>query len=106
MIEIKKNTELKKMKIFLKIKNDEEDELLKALLDDAKQYILSYTRREKWLPELALAQVKIAIFEYKKSGTENIASQTVGEVSNTYNNEYPSEIFKILDKYRVARVVF
>ena len=79
-------------------------EMLEALLLDAKDMICAYTRRATVPEVLTGAQVRLAVILYNRMGTEGETSHSEGGVSRTMEG-MPGEIEKQLKPYRLAIVV-
>ncbi len=88
---------------WLKMRTEEEnEELLKSLLEDAEVFVLMETNRT-YLPEkLSSLPRKIALIEYNRLGTEGEKSRSEGGESHTF--EAISEpIRKMIVSARIAR---
>lgn len=102
-------TTIDRLKVVLGIKDDKQDDLLLILLDDARDFILSHTRRneEQWLPVFDSIRRQIAVINYNRQGAEGSQGKSVGEVSDTFyvlGADYPDSIIKTLNQYRLAVV--
>lgn len=74
-----------------------------ALMADARDMILAYTRRPSVPDALTGALVRLAVILYNRMGTEGETSHSEGGVSRTMEG-MPSEIEKQLRPYRLAIV--
>lgn len=74
-----------------------------ALMADARDMILAYTRRTIIPDALTGALVRLAVILYNRMGTEGETSHSEGGVSRTMEG-LPSEIEKQLRPYRLAIV--
>jgi len=55
--------------------------------------------------ELELIAVRIAIIMLNRINTEGLASQGYSGVSESYINDYPADIMKVLNRKRKVKVV-
>jgi len=86
------------------------DDLLRDILREARDYILTYTgrREDRWLPGFNSVQAKIGLIIYNRMGIEGVQARTEGGISTSLFSsgaDYPDSITKLLDRYRVAKVV-
>lgn len=89
---------------FLKKLTGESDEsLLSFLLEDAEQFVLSYTNRAKIIPGLEKTVRDLATIALNRRGTEGEASRSESGESYSFDNA-PKQIYDVLDRYRLARV--
>lgn len=99
--------QLLKLKIVLGIEEDSQDELLDLLLEDARNYILAYTRRgsEQWLSDFDSVQRRIAVIDFNRRGAEGAARQKEGDISADYLGaaDYPDSVVRRLNPYRMIR---
>ena len=88
----------------LKLLTGEHDEtLLSLLLDEAKEYVLSYTRRTKLVPGLEKSVRDLAVIAYNRMGTEGESSRSGGGESYSFDSA-PKQIYYVLDQYLLARI--
>ncbi len=86
-----------------KLTKEQDAELLELLLEDAKEYVLSYTNRTV-LPEALQKTVRdLAVVALNRLGTEGETARSEGGESYTFA-EAPKQIFDVLNRYRLARV--
>jgi len=78
--------------------------LLCALLEDAEDAILAYTRRERLPRALEFAKVQLATIYYNRMGAEGETGRSEGGVSRTMQ-EMPESVAAQLRPYRLAKVV-
>ncbi len=92
--------ELEKLELLT---GEKDEELLQLLLDDAKEFALSYTNRTK-LPDALKKTVRdLAVIAYNRIGTEGESSRNGAGESYSFNDA-PKQIYDILNRYRLARV--
>lgn len=75
--------------------------LLKILLDDAEEFVLSQTRRTKLIPELNKPVRDIALVAYNRRGTEGEKSRSEAGESYSFEDISPKTLSTI-NKYRLA----
>lgn len=94
---------LSRLKAHLpEIKDDAQDTLLMALLDDAAAILCALIWRDA-LPEgLKNAQVRLAVMLYGRVGLEGERAHTEGEVSRVLD-DLPDAFRREIFSYRVAR---
>lgn len=98
-------TQLEKLKIRLRIKDDKQDDLLNMLLEDAENEILDFTNRTVLLDKMEGLQRELAIIYYNRQQDEGISSRSEGAISVTYTTEIPSSIKSRLIAYRRLKLV-
>ena len=101
-------TEVQRAKVFARLQNllpseDWDENLIGQLIEDAEDWALAYTNRTTIPDPLIRTIGDLAIVALNRLGTEGDSSRS--EAGESYSFEAaPSHIFKILDKYRLARV--
>ena len=93
-------TELEKLQ---KITGEKDTELLSIILDDAREYVLSYTNRRKIPVFLEKTVRDLAVIALNRIGTEGESSRSEGGQSYSFDNA-PRYIYDILNRYRLAKV--
>lgn len=93
-------TELEKIK---KLTGESDDELLSLLLEDATNFVLSYTNRTELITGLQKAVRDLAVIALNRMGTEGENSRSEGGESYSFNDA-PKQIYDTLNKYRLLRV--
>lgn len=88
---------------FKKLTNCNDTELLTILLEDAEEFVLSYTHRTKLIQELKKPVRDLALIAYNRRGTEGESSRSEGGESYSFNDA-PKQIYDVLNKYRLLRV--
>lgn len=92
-----------KVKRRLNLKTTDQDELLRDLLEDAEQFVLSYTGRKVLPDALGGAVIEIACANYNILGLEGASSHSEGGVSTSIDR-LPDSLRTQLNMYRVAKV--
>lgn len=88
----------------LRLLTGEHDEiLLSLLLEEAEEFVLSYTRRTKLVPGLKKSVRDLAVIAYNRMGTEGESSRSGGGESYSFDSA-PKQIYDVLDQYRLARI--
>ena len=93
-------TELEKIK---KLTGESDDELLSLLLEDATNFVLSYTNRTELITGLQKAVRDLAVIALNRMGTEGENSRSEGGESYSFNDA-PKQIYDTLNKYRLLRI--
>lgn len=86
-----------------KLTGETDDELMKILLEDAENYVLSYTNRTRMIPALYPPMRDLALIALNRMGTEGENSRSEGGESYSFDNA-PKKIYDIMNRYRLARV--
>lgn len=88
----------------LKVLTGEKDGvLLQILLDDAEQFVLSYTQRSRMIPALEKTVCDLAVIAYNRMGTEGEASRSAAGESYSFEDA-PKHVYEVLNRYRLARI--
>lgn len=95
-------TQIEKLKIKLQ---EDNEELLALLLEDAEYEILDYTNRLELLPKMEGLQRELAIIYYNRMGSEGESSRSEGGVSVSYSTDIPGSIKSRLNAYRRLKAV-
>lgn len=103
------NDILKDLKILLRIDGNEEDELLKVLINQGLEWIeiecnLLELDVEKLVRGIRSVLIDMVIFRYTVVGKEGITSENIVELSYSYGQDYPNYILRRLKRFRVLRV--
>lgn len=77
--------------------------ILTVLLEDAEQFVLSYTNRTRMIPQLDKTVRELALIAYNRLGTEGESSRNAAGESYSFDNA-PKQTYDILNRYRLARV--
>ena len=95
---------LQKVKVIL---DDDtvKDELLNIYIDNATDFILSYTNLKKLPQTLNSTIIEMTVFQYRKRELENVASESMGSMRYTFTTDYPSSITDRLDGHKQVTVV-
>ena len=93
-------TETEKLK---KLTGESDTELLSLLLDDAQEFVLSYTNRTEIVTGLQKTVRDLAVIALNRMGTEGESSRSEGGESYSFENA-PKHIYDVLDRYRLARI--
>lgn len=93
-------TDIEKLK---KLTGESDGKLLSLLLEDAEEYVLSYTNRTKIIPALEKTVRDLAVIALNRRGTEG--EQSRSEAGESYSfNDAPKQIYDVLNRYRLARI--
>lgn len=94
--------QVEKLKVRL---NEEDEDLLEQLLEDAEAEILDYCKRDRLLPRMLGLQRELAIVYYNRLGSEGESSRSEGGVSVSYSTDIPENIKRRLSSYRRLKAV-
>ena len=97
-------TQLEKLKVRLGITDTSQDALLQCILDDVESDMLACTNRTELLDSMKALQIKIAIIEYNKQGSEGMASDSQGGKSQSWIDGLPQDIKACLIGFRRLKV--
>ena len=92
------------LRLRLEICNEEQDELLAALLEDAEQYALAYTGRDSLPAALEGTVLELAMLRYHRRGMEGETVHSEGGLQMSMEG-LPAALEKLLNRYRKARAV-
>lgn len=94
-----KMDDLEKLKLLTR---ESDTQLLSLLLEDAKEFVLSYTNRTKLVPRLEKTVRDLAIVALNRMGTEGETGRSEGGESYSFNDA-PKHIYDVLNRYRLGR---
>ena len=78
-------------------------ELINVVLEDAQEFVLSYTNRTKMIPQLEKPVRDLAVIALNRMGTEGETGRSAA--GETYSFDVaPKHIYDVLDKYRLVRI--
>ncbi len=86
-----------------KLTGESDSELLSLLLEDAKEFVLSYTNRTEIVTGLQKTVRDLAVIALNRMGTEGESGRSEGGESYNFENA-PKHIYDVLDRYRLARI--
>lgn len=93
----------KEMEKLQKLTGESDVELLFLLLEDAEEFVLSYTNRTKIVGGLQKAVRNLAVIALNRMGTEGETGRS--EAGESYSfDAAPKHIYDTLNRYRLARV--
>lgn len=98
-------TQLEKLKIRLSITDNNKDDLLTQMIEDAGNEILDYCNRNTLPTKLDALQRELAIIYYNRSLASGEKSRSEGGISVTYDTEIPNDIKERLKAYRKLKAV-
>lgn len=93
-------TNLEKIKILT---GESDETLLSLLLEDAQEFVLSYTNRTEIPSRLQKTVRDLAVIALNQMGTEGESSRSEGGESYSFEDA-PKRIYDVLNRYRLARV--
>ena len=86
-----------------KLTGETDEDLLGILLEEAEEFVLSYTNRTKIVTGLEKAVRDLAVIALNRIGTEGESSRSEGGESYSFDAA-PKQVYDILNRYRLARV--
>lgn len=86
-----------------KLTGESDSELLSLLLEDAKEFVLSYTNRTEIVTGLQKTVRDLAVIALNRMGTEGESGRSEGGESYSFENA-PKYIYDVLDRYRLVRI--
>lgn len=93
-------TDVEKLKLLT---GESDKELLSLLLEEAEEFVLSYTNRTKIISGLQKSVRDLAVIALNRMGTEGESGRS--EAGESYSfNDAPKHVYDVLDRYRLARV--
>lgn len=96
--------QIDKLKRRLDIADESQDAKLQDILDDIETEMLYTTNRSVMLPAMLSLQIKIAVIEYNKQGSEGMASDSQGGKSQSWVDGLPQDIKSQLIGFRRLKV--
>lgn len=101
---------LKELKLLLRITENDEDTLIKKLLENAVEWVevecgMSEIDLDDDLPRgLKSIIIDMVIFRYNLLGKEGITSENIVGLSYSYGVDYPDFILRRLKRFRKLRI--
>lgn len=89
--------------IVSKLTGEEDDELITVLLNDAEEFVKSYTGRKQITTGLEKAVRDLAVIALNRMGTEGENRRSEGGESYSFNDA-PKQIYDTLNRFRLCRV--
>ena len=96
--------QLDRLKLRLGIADTSQDNLLQAILEDVEGEMLAFTNRSELTTAMNPLQIKIAIIEYNKQGSEGMSGQSQGGVSQSWIDGLPQDSISALISFRRLKV--
>ena len=93
-------TEMEKLKVLT---GSSDEPLLSVLLDDAKEFTLSYTNRTHIPTGLNKTVRDLVVIAFNRLGTEGESGRSEAGESYTFNDA-PKQIYDVLNQFRLAKV--
>ncbi len=97
---VKDMTDVEKLKLLT---GESNEALLSLLLEDATEFVLSYTGRTKIVTGMEKTVRDLAVIALNRMGTEGESSRSAAGESYSFENA-PKQIYDVLDRFRLARV--
>ena len=96
---------LEKIKLLLSISDDAADELLNTLISMCKEEAYIYCNLLEYDDKLDFIVVSMVIEKYNRMGSEGTLSQSSSGVSASYDSFYSDKIVRMLNKFRMVKMV-
>ena len=88
---------------IITLTGEKDEDLIELLLDDAEEFVKSYTGRKNIVTGLEKAVRDLTVIALNRMGTEGEAARTGSGESYTFSDA-PRQIYDVLNRYRLARV--
>lgn len=95
---------LDKIKLLLGINDNNKDDLLTILIEQAIDEALAYTHRDS-ADELDTSIIQMVVYKYNRIGTEGVDNENYSGVSFSYSADYPDSIMRGLRAKRKVVVL-
>ncbi|MBD8006543.1 phage head-tail connector protein [Bacillus norwichensis] len=96
---------IENIKLILDIDDNSKDAILYLYLDRAENFVKDYCNIDELNLSLEETVEDIAIFHYRNRGVENMSSERKGNLSESYRDGLPSEIYKKLNEHRRMKFI-
>lgn len=94
---------LKEIERIETLTGESDEELLSFLLEDAEEFVLSYTNRTRIVAGLQKTVRDLAVIALNRRGTEGETGRSEGGESYSFDAA-PKHIYDVLNHYRLSRV--
>lgn len=84
---------LDKVKMLLGITNDDKNDLLTILIEQAIDEAMAYTHND-CVDELDTSIIQMVVYKYNRLNTEGVDSESYSGVSFNYSADYPESIMR------------
>lgn len=88
---------------IMTLTGEKDEDLIELLLDDAEEFVKSYTGRKNIVTGLEKAVRDLAVIALNRMGTEGEKARSEGGESYTFDDA-PKQIYDTMNKFRLARV--
>ena len=95
---------IEKIKLLLGLTNNDKDEVLNILIEQAIDEATLYTHND-CLAELDTSIIQMVVYKYNRLGFEGVDSEGYSGVSFNYSTDYPDSIIRSLRAKRKIRVI-
>ena len=86
-----------------KLTGETDHELIDIVLEDAQNFVLSYTNRKKMIPQLEKPARDLAVIDLNRMVTEGENSRSAAGESYSFDSA-PKQVYDVLDRYRLVRI--
>ena len=89
-----------RLKLYLGITDDSEDELLETILLDCEQMLRMYIGAKEVPMELEWIITELSVKRYRKIGSEGLKAEQIDVISNTYEDDPLAPYHSTIDTYK------
>ena len=89
-----------RLKLYLGITDDSEDELLETILLDCEQMLRMYIGAKEVPMELEWIITELSVKRYRKIGSEGLKAEQIDVISNTYEDDPLAPYYTTIDTYK------
>lgn len=79
---------------------DSKAPIIQLLVEEAKSDAVNYCNLDSYDEKLDYVVIKMVRFKYSRLGTEGLAAQSYSGVSESFQEDYPADIYKDLRHFR------
>ena len=88
---------------IMTLTGEKDEDLIELLLDDAEEFVKSYTGRKNIVTGLEKAVRDLAVIALNRMGTEGEKARSEGGENYTFDDA-PKQIYDTMNRFRLARV--
>ena len=88
---------------IITLTGEKDEDLIELLLDDAEEFVKSYTGRKNIVTGLEKAVRDLAVIALNRMGPEGEKARSEGGENQTFDDA-PKQIYDTMNRFRLARV--
>ena len=88
---------------IITLTGEKDEDLIELLLDDAEEFVKSYTGRKNIVTGLEKAVRDLTVIALNRMGTEGETARSEGGENYTFDDA-PKQIYDTMNRFRLARV--